>query len=264
MFKKSADMLPLYNVILSKVKIYFCRAILSAVGALCGRHYSFWHPTRRKLMTSAGVWDTIYATGQSSYKPIVTEPSSFARSVHPLLCADRSLLELGCGNGRDAAFFSSIGLHVHGIDISEVGIAKCRELCPEATFAVQNFVNLPTPLDSMHMSFDVVYSRFTLHSVKEEECSRALRWTFENLVPGGLFLIEVRSVLDAMCGVGMQVLDERNAWINGHYRRFIEKEELLKELRAIGFQVQFEQEEKGLSPYGDDDPVLIRLHLQRP
>jgi len=208
------------------------------------------------------VWNEIYHTGKSGEKTLLREPSSFALSVAKLLKPGQKLLEFGCGNGRDATYFhETLHVEVHGTDISQTAVEQCRNACPGATFAVQSFTDLPTPYDDTQ--FDVIYSRFTLHSVGEAEASRALRWAYDNLCPGGLLLIEVRSTRDPMCGVGQAVPGERNAFINHHYRRFVVCEELISEVHALGFKVEFQQEADNLSPHGADNPVLIRLHLRR-
>ena len=51
---------------------------------------------------------------------------------------------------------------------------------------------------------------------------------------------------------------EENAWFTDHYRRFINLEELINELEEIGFKILFQIESKGLAPYKDEDPVIIR------
>jgi hypothetical protein len=42
------------------------------------------------------------------------------------------------------------------------------------------------------------------------------------------------------------------------------KAELISELKAIGFHIDFDQESKGLSVVKEDDPVLIRIHARKP
>ena len=66
-------------------------------------------------------WDERYAVDEYVYG---TEPNDFlvehaARLIGPVL----SLAE---GEGRNAAFLASIGLEVHCVDSSEVGLAKAR------------------------------------------------------------------------------------------------------------------------------------------
>lgn len=56
---------------------------------------------------------------------------------------------------------------------------------------------------------------------------------------------------------------ERDAWIYTHYRRFIRKDELIRELENIGFEINYCVESDNLSIYKDDNPVVIRIHAKK-
>ena len=49
-----------------------------------------------------------------------------------------------------------------------------------------------------------------------------------------------------------------------HYRRFQNAEALVEDLRARGWKVTHHEEGTGLSPYGEEDPVLCRVVARRP
>ena len=104
---------------------------------------------------------------------------------------------------------------------------------------------------------DAVYSRFSLHAVDEEGAGRAIRWAYKNLSHGGLFLLEVRSVKDDLYGQGEEV--GKDAFVCGHYRRFIRNEELVAELKSNGFEIEENIESKGLAIHGNTNPVIIRI-----
>jgi hypothetical protein len=168
--------------------------------------------------------------------------------------------------GRDALFFGQHNISVVAVDIAASAIEELVAANPSGNprFLVNDFSNLPTPIDATTKPFDFVYSRFTLHAVPRENSSRALKWSFDNLASNGLLLIEVRSVKDKMFGVGTPVAGEPDAFVSSHYRRFVRLDQLLEELKAIGFVVDYVVEKDGLSIYKDDDPVLIRLHAKKP
>jgi tellurite methyltransferase len=207
--------------------------------------------------------------------------------------------EWGCGNGRDALFFAKQGLRVVGVDIAEVSIDalnKEHRDNKEIVFVTGDFTDetqdhekvvadhfakagsepdLVSPThsqsdnvgsDSVLRSFSVgcIYSRFTIHSVKEKQASAAFRWAFKHLNQGGLLCVETRSVKDSLCGVGTQVEGERNAWIEDHYRRFSVKDEVLKELGTLGFAIDFVQEDTGLAVYKEEDPCMLRVFARKP
>lgn len=76
------------------------------------------------------------------------------------------LLELGCGNGRDAIYFSKNLVKVDAIDL-------CRK---EINYLNQKYKNSDLKFMCMDFSeinfvdkYDIVYSRFTLHSISEEQ-----------------------------------------------------------------------------------------------
>lgn len=192
--------------------------------------------------------------------PDLEAPSTFARFCHERLRPGDALFELGCGNGRDALYFASLGLRVVACDqsstaIEHLGLRSTDHRFPHAPqFVAADF----TLLDARQPDLDVVYSRFTLHAVTAPEASRALAWSHASLRPGGVLLIEVRSVLGSLYGKGQPA--GRDAFLHdGHYRRFVRSDELHGELGALGFDVVDAIESDGLAVYKDDDPVVIRV-----
>jgi bifunctional enzyme CysN/CysC len=194
-------------------------------------------------------------------------PSSFAVSVMDRLAPDQLLFELGCGNGRDALFFASAGLRVVACDRSQVAIATLEQrgdldrFAHRPQFLVADFLELEQRYAGA--APDVVYSRFTLHAVPASVQRAALRWARGALSPGGQLLIEVRSVAGSLYGQGTPV--ERDAFLHdGHYRRFVRKDELVAELEGLGFAITSCAEQAGVAVFRDDDLVVIRVVAQTP
>jgi len=70
--------------------------------------------------------------------------------------------------------------------------------------------------------------------------------------------IETRSVHDGKYGMGKEI--EKNAYIyDGHYRRFIVLEELVKRLRNIGFSIIEQEESDQFAPQKGENAVCIRV-----
>ncbi len=75
-------------------------------------------------------------------------------------------------------------------------------------------------------------------------------------------MIEARTIHDKIYGLGDKV--EENAYIyNNHYRRFIDPEKIVDKLIKTGFKVLYNQEKDGFSKTETDDPILLRLILQK-
>ncbi|MDA3854036.1 MAG: methyltransferase domain-containing protein, partial [Bacteroidales bacterium] len=108
-------------------------------------------------------------------------------------------------------------------------------------------------------SFDYIYSRFTIHSINYEQEKNTMDWVKRHLNPGGLLLLEVRSIKDELFQEGTIVEDQDNAKITDHYRRFIRFDRLKQDIEKLGFDIIFSQESQGLAPYKDEDPMVIRI-----
>ncbi len=189
------------------------------------------------------------------------EPSPFAQYVATLVQPGRKLVELGCGNGRDAVYFASQGLLVTALDLSLEAIEtlSARNI-PGAQFICADFIAADCHAPSC---YDYAYSRFTLHAINQKQETMLLRAMFRSLKPGGKLFIEVRSVNDPLFGKGRQL--ERNAFFyDNHYRRFIVLSELLDHLQAEGYRVEYARESTGFAPYGNDDPPVIRVVAVKP
>ena len=200
--------------------------------------------------------NTVYWNQYYKNQICATQPSPFAEYVGTLVEPGRTLLELGCGNGRDAAYFANQGLRVKAIDMSQEAISQLREKNIEnAEFLCGDFVN-----SEIHApeSYDYAYSRFTIHSISRNQEQILLKNVFRGLQGGGKFFIEVRGIHDPICGKGQLV--ERNAYFyDNHYRRFIVLDELVGSLVRNGFRVEYAEERTGFAPYGNDDPPVIRI-----
>lgn len=189
------------------------------------------------------------------------EPSPFAQYVSTLVEPGKRMVELGCGNGRDAVFFAGRGLQITALDMSQEAIAQLRSRnIVNAEFLCGDFVN-----SNVHQpdSYDYAYSRFTIHSINRNQERVLLNNLFRGLRPNGKLFIEVRGVKDPLFGRGRQI--ERNAYFyDNHYRRFIVLDELVESLEQRGFRVEYAQERTGFAPYGNDDPPVIRIVAAKP
>jgi SAM-dependent methyltransferase len=106
----------------------------------------------------------------------------------------RSILELGCGTGNDAARLAGEGYAVTAIDVSGEAVAQARaKFGSLARFIVADMTQrLPFP----DGSFDAVMSNVALHMFPDG-VTRAVFAQVARLVrPGGLFVFHVNSLED--------------------------------------------------------------------
>lgn len=204
-------------------------------------------------------WDNIYST---DYLSIPSEPSSFARLSVTHMRPLSSILEIGCGTGRDSEYFASLGYRVAAIDGSAEVIKRNKQrtssLVSYRVMTAEELCDDDDDVKDQDDQVDNIYMRFFIHSISETCCESLLQRCFNtHLRPGGRLFVECRSINDPMFGVGTKV--GRNEFINGHYRRFIVKDELVVMMRNAGFKIAMCNESDCLSVVGNDNPALIRI-----
>lgn len=185
----------------------------------------------------------------------VTEGSPFAKFVASRLAPQSTIVEIGCGTGRDAVFFAQHGHSVFGADRAEEGVrraeAAARE-CGQTRFEVVDASSrqeLSAFLDSVPTSKQgVVYMRFFLHSIPVE-VQELIFDEVARLPSGYLLALEFRTDKDAL----------QPKTYGEHYRRYIKPSSVTESLERRGFRIDFEEEGTGLSPFGEEDPHLARI-----
>lgn len=187
------------------------------------------------------------------------EPSRFALDMIERLEKEKSLLELGCGNGRDSVFFARNGLSVTAIDQAQNAIAELNQKYADIEFLADDFVESSLYAER---EFDYIYSRFTLHAITKNEQSKVFDNVYNCLKNEGQLLIEVRSTKDLIYGLGERVGEHEFIYEN-HYRRFVDKAELEEELTRKGFKITISEENRGFAPMKDQDPILLRVVAQK-
>jgi adenylylsulfate kinase-like enzyme/2-polyprenyl-3-methyl-5-hydroxy-6-metoxy-1,4-benzoquinol methylase len=202
-------------------------------------------------------WDAFYRRGEA-----VQEPSPFAIHVAQKVLNGRiRLLDIGCGNGRDSAYFSQLGHEVWALDASRSAIDLCREFYAHVPIefrhgTIESLLDVGNP-----PKFDVVYCRFVLHAMTEKEEAALCRTAHGLLRDRGMLLIECRSVNDPMIRLGEVISPTER--VHGHYRRFIMMEQLIQHLEASGFAIETALESKGLAVFKDEDPVVVRVFARK-
>ncbi|NOR45653.1 MAG: methyltransferase domain-containing protein [Candidatus Delongbacteria bacterium] len=77
------------------------------------------------------------------------------------------LLDVGCGEGRNAVFFARNGYDVTAFDLASAGVEKTKQLAEEAGVSVNAFV---ADMNEYRLTenFDIIFSTGTLHYIPEE------------------------------------------------------------------------------------------------
>lgn len=119
-------------------------------------------------------------------------PSNTCFEVLRCMPPDRHLrvLDIGCGEGRNAVFFARNGYEVHAFDISEKGLEKTKRLAQQAGVSVRTF---QADLNQFRLTetFDVLFSTGTLHSCNPSACADLFENLKEFTAEGGLNVFSV-------------------------------------------------------------------------
>lgn len=131
-------------------------------------------------------WNQRYAVEKYIYG---TEPNSFLAEHAEKLTGP--VLSLAEGEGRNAVFLASLGLQVHGVDGSEVGLAKAQALARSRSLKIQTEVANLANFEPKPESYGSVIS-ISAH------LPSAIRKKLYPLVekclkPGGIILLEAFS-----------------------------------------------------------------------
>ena len=188
----------------------------------------------------------------------VSRPSNFAIFILKFLKKNKSkVVDIGCGNGRDLIFFKKNKIDFIGIDLSKNATQLIKKKLKNAKDKNKIFNSDFVKFDykkNVKTKFSI-YSRFTWHTINKKNESIFLK-KISNLSHLTYLFIETRSIKDDLCGVGKKI--SNNEFITDHYRRFINKTDLVKKLKK-NFKILYLKESKGFSKFKKEDPCLIRL-----
>lgn len=166
-----------------------------------------------------------------------------------------SIIDLGCGNGRDTIFFLKKKINCIGIDKSEIVIRKNKKknISFKNFFLSQDFSKID--FDKLSNNKFSIYSRFSLHSLTLKEENRLIKNLSKSKKLEYIF-IETRTIYDELYGVGKKM--KKNEFFSDHYRRFIDPKEIKKKL-SQNFKIIYYQCKKNFAKYKNENPKVLRI-----
>ena len=202
------------------------------------------------MQSDVQYWNEYYSNDLAP-KP----PSDFAQFALKYMEQGKMLIDMGCGNGRDSIFFCQNGIKVSAVDVSKGAIDSLNKKSLPIFALCDDFIKTKA---LRCIDFDYCYARWTIHAITQAEQDELLPNIYRSLKSGGLFFSESRTVSDVKYGQG-EALGLHEYFTDDHYRRFLEPDALITQLKDIGFEIIYSGESDGFSPMGDDSPTLIRV-----
>jgi len=176
-------------------------------------------------------WNSIYKE-----KGVPDNPSGFALFVGDYFKnLSLNCLDCGCGNGRDSYFFGHNHINVHGIDTSNK-----PEDNKNVTFELTDFCRYNKS------NYNLIYSRFTFHSITNEQQQLFL----SSIIPNSFLCIETRSI---------KTKHIEKVYGDNHYRNYTNKDDLIDMLKQHNFDILFIVRKYNFAKYKNEDPICIRV-----
>ncbi len=120
------------------------------------------------------------------------EPNRYCYKVLEMMPPVRplKLLDIGCGEGKDAVFFARCGYDVSAFDISEAGLEKTRRLADKARVSLRVF-RADIWDYRLEETVDILYSSGVLHYIKPELRDEIMRNYKAHVNENGLAALHV-------------------------------------------------------------------------
>jgi len=137
------------------------------------------------------------------------------------------ILDVGCGPGRDAKFFSNLGYEVIGIDLSEKLLEIARKNAPKAKFYLMDMRNLDFP-DNY---FDGIWACASFLHIPRKGGQKTLNEFYRVLRENGLMYISVKE------GSGETFVKSSQYGEKERYFVYYSSTELRKLIENSGFKI---------------------------
>lgn len=119
-----------------------------------------------------------------------------------LRCAERPILEIGCGYGDDTETLVNAGIRVTGFDVSEEAVAATKARVPSACIEQRD---IRDGLPSEAINLGVVIASLSLHYFTWAETEKIVDQIRLALRPGGILLCRLNSTEDRNFGAGQGI-----------------------------------------------------------
>lgn len=213
-------------------------------------------------------WNKYYQVNKSP-----SFPSNFAKFCKKnLLKTNSKILEIGCGNGRDAIFFSKHVSHVTCLDRSKNAIKIINKIIRE-----KEIINLKPINDDVknlnkilkQENYDLIYMRWFLHSIELSKENYILNSISKLTKKNPIIAIEARTSEDNIKNnKNTKNISNLELVSNGnHYRRLLDVNDFCKKINNFGFKIIYKRKSKNFSKLKmsntNQNPSLIRLIIKK-
>lgn len=155
--------------------------------------------------TSLDYWERLYS--KKNY--FGTGPTKLAKICESIIKDNHitNILEIGCGQGRDALHFSHLGYNVYALDISEKAINFVNEMKQSLNYKNITAIihDIEKPLNHSNEFFDFVYSNLTLQFFDIDSLQKIFNNISTIMKKNSLFLFSTKKEGDKYYNFGTKI-----------------------------------------------------------
>ena len=181
------------------------------------------------------------------------------------ISADDTVLEIGCGEGRDAVCLLKKGYNLSATDVSPEAVNYCKSQYKD--FA-DRFDLLDAVSGTLDKKFDYIYSVAVIHMLVEDEDRQAFyAFIKEHLTENGIALIctmgdgemERKTDVSVAFDLGERVCEGETVLVAETSCRIVTAQTFEKELKETGFEII----EQGYTSIENHFPIMMYAVVKR-
>jgi ubiquinone/menaquinone biosynthesis C-methylase UbiE len=192
----------------------------------------------------------------NSYDQTVDEYIKNVDDLHPVkeskkflsyLGKNKSILDIGCGPGRDAKIFANKGFEAVGIDLSKKMIEAAISRVKNAKFKIMDI----RKLEFEDNNFDGAWASASFLHIPKKDILKGLQEVHRVLKDKGIFYISVKQGKGEILKPDERYNDTQKFW------SFFQKDEIENELVKAGFEIIESYVEEQNSSYATNPWIQI-------
>ena len=168
-----------------------------------------------------------------------TGPTKLAKKAESFLQESKvkTILELGCGQGRDAIHFAQLGYDVSALDISQKAIKSIEKVKTDLdlTTLQPQVHDIAKPLPFPEESFDFIYSNLALQFFDIHQLEQNFHNISKTFKKDSFFLFSTKKIGDKYYKFGTKI--NENAYENKGIIRYFYDSEILTNVLSKNFEI---------------------------
>jgi len=146
----------------------------------------------------------------------------------------KTILDLGCGDGRDTFYFAKKGLKVTAMDFSKSGMDKINDKVKKKN--IKNVTPIHCDIRELQLkekSFDIIYAHLSLLYFDDKTTTQIFNKLYRILKPNGLFFVKCKSTEDWKCGQGRKIGKDYFVQKHNVTRHYFNRKYMLDKLKKF-------------------------------